>query len=140
MEKTKINMLMLIFKQKIPENKITKLKTLLENTSDEVLENLQFIKFYHPIFILIMSICFGTLGVDRFVLGDIFLGIVKILLWVLILLTPIFYLPYILILEGIWLIIDTFLCYNKAKTLNYNSILKNIPNLNTSKYKAEELL
>lgn len=57
---------------------------------------------------LILSIFLGGLGVDRFYVGDIGIGIAKLLLgW---------------LTFGIWYIVDIFLCYKKAKQVNMKKL------------------
>lgn len=84
------------------------LKEKLENMSEEKFEKLQKIKLKDPSYILFISIFFGWFGVDRFMLGDILIGIIKLLTFGLL---------------GILWIIDMFLVPNKIKKLNFE-ILK----------------
>lgn len=61
--------------------------------------------YKHPILTLVLSISLGVFGVDRFYLGDIFLGILKLVL--------VFFLVGI-----IWSFVDIYLCYQKSKDIN----------------------
>jgi TM2 domain-containing membrane protein YozV len=57
----------------------------------------------------VLSVFLGGLGVDRFVIGDVGLGVAKLLLgW---------------ITFGIWPLIDIFFCYKKAKEKNFNKLM-----------------
>jgi TM2 domain-containing membrane protein YozV len=58
--------------------------------------------------ILLISIFLGSLGIDRFMLGDIGLGILKLLT---------------LGGCGIWTVIDWFLIQNKTRETNFNAIM-----------------
>ena len=138
MENSKVNIILLILKQKIPNNKFSELKIILEKADDLILDNFRWIKLHHPIFILIMSLWFGTIGVDRFILGDLHLGVLKILLWLPILLSPIHLVTWLLIIWGIIILIDACLCYNKAKKINYRTLIRELPIY--TKYKAEKFL
>jgi len=62
-----------------------------------------------PMMILIISIFLGVLGVDRFLLGDIGLGIAKLLTAGGC---------------GVWAIIDIFFTHNKAKELNFMTVMQ----------------
>jgi len=69
------------------------------------------LNFKDPTLILIMSILFGELGVDRFMLGDIGMGIGKLLT-----------------LGGclVWWLIDIFLVMGRARQLNYELLMQTI--------------
>ena len=58
-----------------------------------------------------MSIFFGWFGVDRFILGDFVLGIIKLLTFGIL---------------GIFWIIDIFIISKRTKDLNYKILLKYI--------------
>lgn len=62
----------------------------------------------NPILALILSLFFGTLGIDRFYLGNIGLGVGKLLT---------------LGGLGIWTVIDWFLIMKAARDLNYEQIM-----------------
>lgn len=96
-------------KDKVPINEILFLRNKLKKTSSSKLEDLIFVELHNPIFVLIMSIFFGGLGVDRFMIGDIGIGCLKLLLgWMTL---------------GVWHIVDIFLCHKKAKEINLYNIL-----------------
>lgn len=59
-----------------------------------------------------LSIFLGGLGVDRFYVGDIGLGVAKLLFgW---------------ITFGIWYLVDIFLCYRKARKVNFERLMSAI--------------
>lgn len=61
---------------------------------------------------LVLSILLGGLGVDRFYVGDIGLGIAKLLFgWVTF---------------GIWYLVDIFLCYKKARQVNFRRLMQEL--------------
>lgn len=47
--------------------------------SDAELDRLTYVNLTDPLLMLVISICFGALGIDRFVLGDIGLGVGKLI-------------------------------------------------------------
>lgn len=83
--------------------------------------------FKNPEFVIFFGLIGGTFALDRFYIGDIFIGILK--LTILLPLTILYLLAIFSILEDaylalilvIWLIIiiDIFLCYKKCKTKNF---------------------
>ena len=56
---------------KLPENQLPILKDRLMAMSDAELDRLTYVNLTDPLLMLVISICFGALGIDRFVLGDI---------------------------------------------------------------------
>jgi TM2 domain-containing membrane protein YozV len=64
---------------KLPENQLPILKERLMAMSDSELDRLTYVNLTDPLLMLVISICFGVLGVDRFVLGDIGLGVGKLI-------------------------------------------------------------
>lgn len=64
----------------------------------------------NPIVTLILSLCLGCFGVDRFYLGDIGLGILKVI-------------AVTFMIGFIWVIIDWFLTYKRAKTINFEKVM-----------------
>lgn len=95
---------------KIPAEALTIIKRKLENADDKVAEEIIFAKYDEPWLIVIFSIFFGSLGVDRFILGDVALGVCKLLFGWLTL--------------GIWPIVDIFLCYGKCKKRNLDKVMQ----------------
>jgi TM2 domain-containing membrane protein YozV len=64
---------------KLPENQLPILKDRLMAMSDAELDRLTYVNLTDPLLMLVISICFGVLGIDRFVLGDIGLGVGKLI-------------------------------------------------------------
>lgn len=67
----------------LPENEIPRLRESLSNLSKDEMLEVECISFRNPVLLIILSFFFGTMGVDRFVLGDVKHGVGKLLLWVL---------------------------------------------------------
>ena len=51
----------------------------MENASDDALLTLQATELKDPTTVLLISIFLGTLGIDRFMIGDIGMGVLKLL-------------------------------------------------------------
>lgn len=114
MEQNKVNAIMMQYKDLIPAEQAYALKTALEKADDKVYDKLQMVSTKNPTMILIASLLAGPLGVDRFLLGDVGLGVLKLVLW-LTLFVPL-----------VWGVIDIFLCYKKAKKMNFEALMRAI--------------
>jgi len=68
---------------------------------------LQSLNFHDPVLILIISILVGYLGIDRFMVGDVGLGILKLIT---------------LGGLGIWVVIDWFLIMGITRNRNFKKI------------------
>ena len=93
----------------LPEEKMMYFKKALENAPDEVVDELLCANLHNPTHILLFSIFLGGLGVDRFMIGDVGLGVGKLLLGAF--------------TCGIWPLIDIFVSYKKAKEKNFQTIM-----------------
>ena len=84
------------------------LQKMLDEADDRCVERVYGAKVHNPTTVLLLSIFLGGLGIDRFIIGDIALGVCKLLFgW----------------LTGyIWWIVDIFLSYKKAKIVNMRNI------------------
>lgn len=109
MTKEKANFLLMQYKDKIPSERVLALRSTLEKAPEESYDYLNAISFKSSTTTLILAIFLGGLGVDRFYVGDIGLGVCKLLFGAMTL--------------GIWPLIDIFFSYKKAKEINYNRIM-----------------
>ena len=75
----------------------------LESSPDEKFAILQAVSFKEPVLTLVISLLGGSLGIDRFFLGETGLGVAKLLTCGGL---------------GIWTIIDWFLIMDKAREIN----------------------
>lgn len=109
MENNKVNAYLSQYKDSIPKDKMVVLKNSLAKADESSEDALAMVKLKNPIVILLMSIFLGAIGVDRFMVGDVGIGICKLLFgW---------------LTFGIWPLIDIFLCYKKAEEKNLQAIL-----------------
>lgn len=107
MEKSKIDLYLTTNAKYFEPSAIPIIRQKLENASDDSLLTLQATELKDPTVMLLVSIFLGTLGVDRFMLGDIGIGILKLLTGGLC---------------GILTIIDWFTISRKTKQLNLSKI------------------
>ena len=97
------------FSSKIPREKIPALKSALRNAPDSAYNDVFAAKTYSSTTTLLLSIFLGGLGVDRFYVGDVGLGIAKLLFgWITL---------------GIWPFIDIFVSYKKAHIKTFENIM-----------------
>lgn len=67
-------------RQKFQRYRVNEIRNELLQLSEEQLENVEYLPFKDPSIMLLISVFVGSLGVDRFVLGDTSHGIFKLLL------------------------------------------------------------
>lgn len=119
MEKNKVHAIMMQYRDLIDPENLPTLKNALERVDDSVYEELLLISTKSPITTLLLSVFCGGLGVDRFYLGDVGLGVTKLLL-ITLLAIPTFG------LISIWSLLDIYFCYRKAKEINFKNIMQRI--------------
>ncbi len=109
MEQTKVQQLLMQYKELIPGDKLNYLKGALEKASDDAYNSVLMAKTYNKTTTLLLSIFLGGLGVDRFYIGDTGIGVAKLLLgW---------------LTFGIWPLVDIFCTYKKAQEKTFNNII-----------------
>lgn len=112
MESTKVTALLAQYKEQIPSEQILVFKDAISKADDRAYDSLMTVPLKNPTTTLLLSIFLGGLGVDRFFVGDVGLGVAKLLLgW---------------FTFGIWPIVDIFFCYKKAKVVNLQNLLSAI--------------
>lgn len=104
----KIDMYIMTNQKYFPESKIVYLKDKLRTMDEEKFSLISTIEMKDPLTLLLVSIFLGTLGIDRFMLGDIGMGILKLLT---------------LGCCGILTIIYWFTISKKAKEFNFNKVM-----------------
>ena len=108
MEKSKVDMYLMTNAKYFETNQIPMIKTRLENMNDDSFMMLQTIELKEPSISLIVSILLGSFGIDRFLIGDIGMGVLKLLTAGLC---------------GILTIIDWFRIMKRTKEKNLEKIL-----------------
>jgi len=108
MEQQKVDMYIMANQKYFPAEKIMYLRDKLMNMDDSRLALISTIELKDPTTILVVSLFLGSLGVDRFMLGDTGMGILKLLTGGVC---------------GILTIIDWFSASKKAKEINFNNVM-----------------
>ena len=103
----RVDMFMMANKDNFPPEKLPYIQERLMMLDDNAINSLSMLSFKSPITSLILSLLLGSLGVDRFYIGDIGLGIGKLLTAGGC---------------GIWTIIDWFLIMGATREKNYEMI------------------
>lgn len=92
----------------LPAEKIVFIKQKLLEADESKFQLVSAVEFKDPTTILLVSIFPGSLGIDRFMLGETGMGILKLLTFGCC---------------GVLTIIDWFSVQKKAKELNYNNLM-----------------
>lgn len=79
MDANKIDMFFVSNGKKLPAEKIDIIREKLEQVDDSRYNVISSFEFKDPMVMLLISIFIGELGIDRFMLGDIPMGILKLL-------------------------------------------------------------
>lgn len=108
MDASKVDMYIMANQKYLPAEKIVYVKDKLLRADEEKFNLLSTIEFKDPTTILLVSIFLGVLGIDRFMLGETGMGILKLLTGGVC---------------GILAIIDWFSVQKKAKEKNFNALM-----------------
>ena len=108
MTQDRIDMYVMTNQKYLPAEKIVFIKQKLMEADESKFQLISAVEFKDPTTILLVSIFLGTLGIDRFMLGETGMGILKLLTAGCC---------------GILTIIDWFSVQKKAKDLNYTSLM-----------------
>lgn len=108
MDASKIDMYVMTNQKYLPAEKIVFIKEKLKNVDEERFALISSVEFKDPTTILLVSLFLGTFGVDRFMLGETGMGVLKLLTCGLC---------------GILTIIDWFTVQKKAKENNFNKLM-----------------
>lgn len=107
-DQQKIDMFIMTNQKYFPEEKMVYLKDKLRTLDDEKFSLVSTMEFKDPTTLLLISIFIGGLGIDRFMLGDTGMGILKLLTGGCC---------------GVLTIIDWFTISKKAKETNFNKLM-----------------
>ena len=117
MDQQRIDIFMVTHQKYFPVDKIPYIREQLRYADENKLMLLNMVEYKDPTVMLIVSIFFGYLGVDRFMLGDIGMGVLKLLTGGVC---------------GILAIIDWFSITDKTKESNFSSIESILVRANTA--------
>lgn len=107
-DQQKIDMFIMTNQKYFPEEKMVYLKDKLRTLDDEKFSLVSTMEFKDPTTLLLISIFIGGLGIDRFMLGDTGMGVLKLLTGGCC---------------GVLTIIDWFTISKKAKETNFNKLM-----------------
>jgi TM2 domain-containing membrane protein YozV len=107
MDAQKVDMFIMANAKYFEPNLLPAIREKLLQTDESKLIMIQSIGFKEPILVLIISLLGGTLGVDRFIVGDMGLGVAKLLTCGGL---------------GIWAIIDWFLIMQRTREVNFEKL------------------
>ncbi len=121
------NLFLMLLGGKISTEQKLMINDKLDNIDEKKFNNLSLIPFKNPLIAVVLGIVFGIFGVDRFYQGNIKLGVLKLVIWLVGVLT-IFLFIGILILWAlyIYVLVDLFFVYKAVQNDNYQKILKAI--------------
>lgn len=121
MEQSKIDMFVATNMEKFPPVKAGVIKEQLEKLSDDKSILINSISYKDPTTMLIISLFLGSWGVDRFLLGDTGLGVLKLLTCGGC---------------GVWTIVDWFNVQDKTRQWNFRKLMQTIDPSNPMAYMA----
>ena len=108
MDQNKIDMYIMTNQKYFPAEKIMYIKEKLAAMDENKFDMMSTVEMKDPTTILLISIFLGGLGIDRFMLGDTGMGVLKLLTGGCC---------------GILTIIDWFTCMKRTKELNFTNIM-----------------
>lgn len=108
MTQDKVDMYVMTNQKYLPAEKIVFLKQKLMEADENKFQLVSSVEFKDPTTLLLVSIFLGTLGIDRFMLGETGMGILKLLT---------------LGVCGILTIVDWFTIQKRTRELNYNNLM-----------------
>lgn len=108
MTQDKVDFFLMANSKYFPSSRLFFIKSRLETMDDTKLMILSSVEYRDPTLILILSIFLGYLGIDRFMIGDIGMGVLKLLTAGLC---------------GILVVIDWFLIMDKTKETNFEKFM-----------------
>lgn len=118
------NIALMMISDKIPSQSLPLVQEKLKNSSEDKINNIATLNFKSHIVGLILGFFLGIFGADRFYKSDIKLGLLKLLTWIIGVITIwIFIGSFILFVLWIWCIVDYFLVWKGIKKDNLKKIL-----------------
>lgn len=111
MDAQRVDMFLISNKKFFPEEKLPFIKSKLLELDESKFSFVQMTEFKEPMTLLLISIFFGELGIDRFMLGDIGMGVLKLLTGGIC---------------GILWLIDVCTIQKKTKEKNFDKLMQSI--------------
>lgn len=107
MEQQKVDMYLMTNAKYFEGHQLNLLRQTLEAADDSKFMQIQAVSLKDPTTMLIISILAGQLGIDRFMIGDVGLGVAKLLTCGGF---------------GIWAVVDWFMIMGRAREVNFNNV------------------
>lgn len=79
MEQQKLELYLMTNREYFPEDKIVFIREKLQNADDQKFMMISALQLKNPVTMLLFSLFLGAMGVDRFMLGDTAMGVLKLL-------------------------------------------------------------
>ena len=108
MDKQKVDLYLMMNQKYFPAERIMFLRERLLQMDDDTFMRMSMVQLKDPTVILIVSLFVGTLGIDRFMLEEPAMRVLKLLTAGGC---------------GVWAIVDLFLVMNKTRELNFSKII-----------------
>jgi len=108
MDSNKVDMYMAANSKFFPPEKLALVREKMLSADDSKYMALSSVSLKDPTMMLVVSLLVGGLGIDRFMLGDVGMGVLKLLTGGCC---------------GILTIVDWFTVMGKARELNYNAVM-----------------
>ena len=107
-DRQKVDMFLMTNQKYFPAEKIMYLREKLAAMDDSKFSLISTVEMKDPTTLLLISLFLGSFGIDRFMVGDTGMGILKLLTGGLC---------------GILALVDWFMISNKTKELNFNKVM-----------------
>lgn len=108
MDAQKVDMYLMSHSKYFEAHNMQFIRDVMLNADDSKMIMVQSVDLKDPTMLIIVSIFAGQLGIDRFLVGDIGLGVVKLITCGGL---------------GIWYIVDWFLIMGRTKELNHEKLM-----------------
>lgn len=109
MDSQKVDLFLAANQKFFSPTQILTIKDRLLALDDDKFTLINVLEYKDPATILLISIFAGSFGIDRFMLGDTGLGVLKLITWGGC---------------GFWTVIDWFLIHGRTRELNYLKLLQ----------------
>ena len=111
MDQNKIDMYVAQYANMLPSQKIVLVRDALSKLDDSKFIYVQSLQYRDPLTMLIISILIGELGIDRFLLGDTAMGVLKLLTCGGC---------------GVWWLVDLIFIQEKTREANYKLLMQTL--------------